>query len=231
MDEPVCLPAHSFYGILLTKEFRRLQMKIFFLIALIYLINTVIITTIIDAVLMGALSFHFSFKSNNKKFLITKENSIDLQDGNKCAAFSSAYVLRHWDIMENGAELYNTIPNKRSDGNVYPKGIRNLLIKYGFHVKYCSGNLNALKREICAGHPVIVMIRTYAGKNWLHYVPVVGYDEQHIFVAESMKELVNCEERHYNRKITNREFRKLWNTSMLKMPFYRNTYIVTSKDK
>lgn len=170
-------------------------MKIILLIALIYLVNTLFITTIIDIILMGALSFRFSMKSVRKNFLISKENTIDWQDGNKCAAFSSAYVLRHWDIKADGAELYHTITGKMGDGNVYPRGIRNLFLKYGFKVKYCAGNLNALKREVSKGNPVIVMVRTHVGKRWLHYVPVVGYDEQYIFVAESMKELVNCGEK------------------------------------
>lgn len=204
-------------------------MKIILLIILIYLVNTVIITTVIDIILMGALSPRFSLKPRNKEFLITKENRIDLQDGNKCAAFSSAYVLRHWDIMAEGAELYNTITEKMKDGNVYPRGIQNLFIKYGFKVKYCTGNINSLKREISRDHPVLVMIRTHAGKRWLHYVPVVGYDEQNIFIAESLQELVNCGEKHYNRKVKNREFQKLWNTSILKMPFYRNTYFVIDR--
>lgn len=62
-------------------------------------------------------------------------------------------------------------------------------------------------------------------QNWLHFVPVVGCDENDIYIAESLKELVNCNERYYNRKIAVGACRKLWNTSMLKMPCYRNTYI------
>lgn len=83
-----------------------------------------------------------------------------------------------------------------------------------------------LKKEVSKGRPVIVLIRTWKNQNWLHFVPVVGYDEDYIFVAESLKELVDCNERYYNRKIAVNEFRKLWNTSMWKMPCYRNTYII-----
>lgn len=121
------------------------------------------------------------------------------------------------------------MPNKMKDGCVYPKGIKDLLLQYGFTVKYCSGNINALKNEVGKANPVIVMIRTYADRKWLHYAPVVGYDGQHIFIAESLRELVNCEEKYYNRKITNEAFEKLWDTGMVKMPFYRNTYVVVYK--
>lgn len=180
---------------------------------------------------MGALHFAFSNKCRKKEAVITKTNRVDIQSGYKCSAFSSAYILRHWDIEEHGDNLYEIIPNKMKDGYVYPKGILKLLPQYGLNVKYCAGNITALKNEVSAGNPVIVMIRIQTDKNWLHYVPVVGYDEQYIFVAESLEEFVNCDEQYYNRKIPIREFEKLWNTSMLKMPFYKNTYITAYKDK
>ena len=189
------------------------------------LANYLVIATIVDCVLMGELHFQFSIKCRKKKFVITKTNRIDMQSGYKCSAFSSAYVLRHWDAEGNGDAIYEIIPNKMKDGCVYPKGIQKLLSQYGFKVKYCAGSIAALKNEVSAGNPVIVMIRIRPDKNWLHYVPVVGYDEQSIFVAESLEEFVNCNEQYYNRKIPVREFKKLWNTSMLKMPLYRNTYI------
>lgn len=204
-------------------------MKIFFLIAFLSLLNYTLITTIVDFFLMGVLHFGFAMKCRKKNFLITKTNRIDLQDGYKCSAFSSAYVLRHWDVEENGNCLYEVMPNKMRDGYVYPKGIQNLLLQYGFKTKYCIGNITALKNEISKGNPVIVLIRVQAGKNWLHYVPIVGYDEHYIFIAESLEELVNHEGQYYNRKVEIKEFVKLWNTSMIKMPFYRNTYIVVDK--
>lgn len=204
-------------------------MTICFIILFLSLANYLIITTIVDCILMGKLHFQFSIKCREKEFVITKTNRIDIQSGYKCSAFSSAYVLRHWDIEENGDKIYEIIPNKMKDGYVYPKGILKLLPQYSLNVKYCAGNIAALKNEVSAGNPVIVMIRIQTDKNWLHYVPVVGYDEQYIFIAESLEELVNCGERYYNRKIPIKEFKKLWNTSMLKMPFYKNTYITACK--
>lgn len=206
-------------------------MKIISLILVISIINYLIITTITDGILMGVPWIRFSGKCNRNQFVIARENRIDFQNGYQCAAFSSAYILRHWNIEADGNNLYKIIPNKTKDGCVYPKGIQNLLSQYGFKVKYCSGNINALKNEVHKGNPVIVMIRVRADKNWLHYVPVVGYDEQHIFIVESLNEFVNCRENYYNRKIENEEFRKLWNTSMMKMPFYRNTYMTVEKQE
>lgn len=205
---------------------------ILFLICLIVsLANYYIITTIVDCILMGKLRFCFSVKCRKTEFVIKKANRIDMQSGYKCSAFSSAYVLRHWNIDENGDNLYELMPNKMKDGYVYPKGIQSLLPKYGLRVKYCFGNLTALKNAVSTGSPVIAMIRIRPDKNWLHYVPVVGYDEENIFIAESLEELVNCNEQYFNRKIPIKEFKKLWNTSMLKMPLYRNTYITAQINK
>ena len=200
------------------------------LILLSTLVNYLIIATIIDSFLMGALHFHFSIKCRKKEFVITKPNRIDLQKNYECSAFSSAYFLRHRDIEAQGNKLYETISNKTKDGLVSPKGILNMLSHYGFKVKYCSGNITALKNEVSKGNPVIVMIRVRADENWLHFVPVVGYNEQHIFLAESMADFVNCDEPYCNRKIPIKEFKTLWNTSMLKMPLYRNTYISIFKN-
>ena len=197
---------------------------------LLTLVNNVIIITIADIFLMGALHFHFSMKSKKKEVIITKANRIDLQNGYQCSAFSSAYILRHWGIEEHGDNLYEVIPNKMRDGCVYPRGILNILSQYCFKIKYCAGNIATLKNEVSKGNPVIVMIRVQTDKNWLHYVPVVGYDEQYIFIAESLADFVNSNEQYYNRKISVKEFKRLWNTSMLKMPFYRNTYITISKN-
>ena len=112
---------------------------------------------------------------------------------------------------------------------VYPKGIFNFLFKNGFKVKYCRGNLNSLKNEVATGNPVIAMIKIRPDKNWLHYVPVVGYDGQNIFIAESLAELSNCNEPHYNRRIPAKEFKKLWNTAMPKMPLYANTFFTVER--
>lgn len=204
-------------------------MKVMFCVIMITILNYFAITTIVDVILLGRLSVRNSHKCKINKFIIQKENRIDIQCGFECSAFSSAYVLRHWNIEVTGEEIYKIIPNKMKGGYVYPKGIQKLLPQYGFRVKYCIGNLNSLKNDVSKGNPVIVMIRTHVDKNWLHYVPIVGYDENNIFIAESLDELVNCDEKYYNRKVENSEFKKLWNTSMIKMPFYRNTYMMIEK--
>lgn len=194
---------------------------------LIILMNYLIITNIVDIILLGAFSFRFSAGCHTEQFVITKENRIDMQKGFQCSAFSTAYVLRHFDKEVDGGTLYSVMPHKMKSGYVYPKGVYDMLRSYGMKVKYCRGNLNALKVDLQKGNPVIVMIRVQKDKDWLHYVPVVGFDEEHVFLAESLSELINCKNVLYNRRLRNEEFMQLWNTAMLKQPFYKNTYFVT----
>lgn len=193
---------------------------------LIILMNYLIITNIVNIILLGVFSFRFSTGCHTEQFVITKENRIDMQKGFQCSAFSTAYVLRHFDKEVDGGTLYSVMPHKMKSGYVYPKGVYDMLRSYGMKVKYCRGNLNALKVDLQKGNPVIVMIRVQKDKDWLHYVPVVGFDEEHVFLAESLSELINCKNVLYNRRLRNEEFLQLWNTAMLKQPFYKNTYFV-----
>lgn len=203
--------------------------KLILLITAISVISYFLTITVVDIALMGRLNFCFSPKAKEKEFLITKANRIDFQDGFKCSGFSSAFVMRHWNIQADGNSAYEKMPNKMRVGYVYPKGIASFLSSNGFKVKYCRGNLNSLKNAVATGNPVIAMIKIRPDKNWLHYVPVVGYDGQNIFVAESLAELSNCNEPHYNRRIPAKEFKKLWNTAMPKMPLYANTFFTVEK--
>lgn len=178
---------------------------------------------------MGFVIPQFSKKNYPPKYLIKKENSIDIQEGYKCAAYSSAYIMRYFGMEANGDDLYKIIPNKMRNGYVYPKGILNLMKQKGIASSYCKGNISQLKQSISKGVPVIVHIKVYKNQKWLHFVPVVGYDEENFYIAESLSELVNANNEHYNRKVAINEFEKLWNTRAMKMPLYRNTYICFEK--
>ncbi|MCI3919451.1 cysteine peptidase family C39 domain-containing protein [Paenibacillus sp. TRM 82003] len=155
--------------------------------------------------------------------MIRSENRIELQDHYECAAYSSAYVLRHLGVDADGNELYKKYPRKLSDGTVSPKGIIVFFKKLGYHASFFYGNVNTLKMQLRKGIPVIVFIRVFPDQRYLHFVPVVGYDREHFYLAESLKHTINCTEAHYTRKITVRDFEKLWSTWV---PYCKQSYIV-----
>ena len=172
----------------------------FFVIAGIFLI-----IFLFDLILMGSFSLRIDSTCHQKEYLITKENRIDYQRKLDCAGYSSAYVLRHFGIEAYGKHIYDSMP-KMKNGCVYPKHLKNTLKQNGLNVKYAAGNLKALKNEIAKGNPVIVFIRLKEKSSELHFVPVVGYDKENLYLAESVSYLINSGSDFYNRKISNKEF-------------------------
>lgn len=156
-------------------------------------------------------------------YLIEFKNRIDIQENFECAAFSSAYLLRHFNIEMNGNEIYKKFPRKLFDGNVAPKGVLKFFKKHNYKGFFYKGNILTLKKRISEGSPVIVFIKVFPDKRYLHFAPAIGYDEEYIFLAESLKYLTNCSERNYNRKISIDELNAIWKTWI---PLYNNTYIL-----
>jgi len=157
-----------------------------------------------------------------KSYFITKTNRIDIQSKYECAAFSSAYVLRHLGKEVDGNELYKKYPRKLLDGTVMPKGIIRYFKRLGLKASFYTGNIDTLKRRISEGVPVIAFIKVLPEKRYLHFVPVIGYDEQNLYLAESLKYLINSNGDFYNRRITIANFEKVWK---IWLPFCKNTYI------
>lgn len=187
----------------------------------------IIISTIINVYLMTLPIPALRKRDYPAQYLVKRNNRIDIQNKRECAAFSTAYVLRHFGMESDGEELYINFPSKMKSGNVYPKGIRTMLRKKGFKTTYYKGNINTLKYEVSKGTPVIVFIKVRKDQNYLHFVPVVGYDKEYIYLSESIRHLVNCngDNKGYNRKVPIDEFKKLWKVKNINMPLYSNTYI------
>ncbi len=194
------------------------------------IINWLIIATLINCILMGFPIPKFSKRNYPLTYIITKENHIDIQKNFECSAYSAAYLMRHYGIRANGEDIYKIMPNKMKSGYVYPKGIVRLLKQQGFKAAIRIGNIAKLKEEVSAGTPVIVFIKVYRNKGYLHYVPVIGYNEENLYIAESLKDLINANDVNYNRSISFSDFKKLWNTSDLKMPLYKYIYITASRN-
>lgn len=210
-----------------------------------FIINAFIITTLVDIVLMGPVFPRFEKRARCAKFFVAPrpetvktENGtyFEFQGEGGCAGFSSAFILRHMGEAARGGEIFKEVPHTYGKGIAFPKGITGFFKKRGIKMKACVGNLAALKNELARGNPVIVVIRSFVGKSFLHFACITGYDEENIYFADSIKDWVNVDaakegepegdELYYNRIVPLTEFKKLWNTSMLKMPLYFNIFYV-----
>lgn len=196
---------------------------------MVYIICATLIIAILDWFIIG-IARPAKKNSYDKEYMLKNRNRIDYQISTECSGYSLAYVLRSFGMEADGNEIYAKIHRKMRNGAVLPRTLRKVIQSYGFEAEYVRGSLETLKADLCAGKRVIVFIRTRIDKNWLHYVPVVGYDEEYIYIAESMSSLANSKEEFYNRKITGQEFLKFWDTREFYMPFYKNTYL-TVKEK
>ena len=190
-----------------------------------FIISSILLITILDWLIIG-IARPGKMKIYDKEYMLKNRNRIVYQTSTECSGFSLAYVLRSFGMEADGKDIYAKIHRKMSNGAVLPRTLIRLIQSYGFNAKYVKGSLETLKSDLSEGRRVIVFIKTRLDKNWLHYVPVVGYDEDYIYIAESMNSLVNCNEEYYNRKLINQEFLKYWDTREIYMPFYKNTYLV-----
>ena len=144
-------------------------------------------------------------------------NYYDYQDGMQCAAFSSAYVLRHFGEAAEGMDIFADFPNRAPDGGIFPEGIVNYFEGKGYQAEFRqNGTVAEIKGLVSQGVPVIVFIHTeepHKTVHSTHYIPVVGYDEEYLYFAESIQGLANCENEEnpvYNRKTELSKFERLW---------------------
>lgn len=159
--------------------------------------------------------------STPKDYLIKRENYIDYQVHYECAGYSSAYVLRSLGKEITGLELYQSIANKNDDGTVSPDNLVEFLTNAGYHASLKTGTIYQLKHEVSKGIPVIAFVKIAPGENYYHYLPVVGYDQENIYTADSLKYKKNVENEYYNRVINISDFKDMWETGI----FRKNTYI------
>lgn len=172
-----------------------------------------------------------SNRLQQESFLIDFLNRFEYQKKRECAGYATAFVLRHFGINIDGQTAYNEIPVKLLNGDVSGLGVIYLCRKHKVSVKLRIGNLNALKNSLLAGNPIIVLTRSVVGSNSLHYIAVVGYDEENIYVADSIESHKNCENDFYNRIIPKEDFTKMWKTNMIYQPFFFNLFFEISKKR
>jgi hypothetical protein len=154
------------------------------------------------------------------------DNYYAYQSGSDCAGYASAYVLRHFGIEADGAQLYKEMPT--FFGRVALHNIVHEFDDYGFKAKAYYGSIETLKMELLKGVPVVALIKIKLGsEEGLHYVAVVGYDQDYIYMADSTRPKTNIYDcTMYNRKLKYDEFEDLWKTKVYPM---HNCYIVVDK--
>ncbi len=154
-------------------------------------------------------------------FCETGGNYIAHQTDGKCAAYAAAYILRHFGEQADGEVVYPEI--KRTLGFVPAKSIEAFFAARGYSAQAYHGNVDSLKRSLTAGVPVIAFV-SIPGDT--HYLVVVGYDAQYLYLADSLVQAADSGDLPYNRRLTAAEFEAIWHTDT---PLSDNIYIVVSK--
>ena len=150
-------------------------------------------------------------------FCETGDNYIAPQTDGKCAAYAAAYVLRHFGQRADGETVYPEI--RRTLGFVPAKSIVAFFEARGYTAQAYHGDVTSLKQRLTAGVPVIAFV-SIPGDT--HYLAVVGYDAQYLYLADSLARTADSSAA-YNRRLTTAEFEAIWHTDT---PLSDNIYIV-----
>lgn len=152
-------------------------------------------------------------------YFVDSKSYFEKQKRGQCAGFSSAYVLRALGEEISGSKNYEGLDHKFSNGYVMPQALIEIFEEYGHEVGMFRGDLEQLKTRLNQGKPIIVLIGHFI--SWQHYVTVVGYDEDNIFLYDSNMDTDNS--RGYNRTMSNAEFVSQWENEI---PLFEKIYFV-----
>ncbi len=155
-----------------------------------------------------------------ENYLIKTPNSFEQQGTNQCGGFTSAFVMRHFGQDCSGEDVYNQLDYKLSSGYVLPQAILDYFTDHQYQITLYQSDLSQLKTRVARGNPVIILMGQ--GGSWQHYAVVVGYDEENIYLFDSLKQTVE-DNPHYNRSMTTAYFEKLWNNGI---PFFERSCFV-----
>lgn len=184
----------------------------------------------------------FISSTKESNFLSMNSDLFYRQTINNCGPYSVMAVTNILANEINDPERLSKEMTWRIYKNLtFPQGVVNLLHKYD--VKTKEYNLNGktyekkidwLKTNIDGGTPIILLIKIH---HILHYVTVLGYDENGFMLYDSMQEKNPENQRKTiidenaiagNRYYTNMELINLWNDGGYKI-FFKNWAIVCSE--
>jgi len=138
---------------------------------------------------------------------IAKPVDIKGQRGPKCSAYAASCLLRYFGTKVYAKTLYPKFL-KLLDGSAIPSSVGRVIgAKLHTH-----GRISDIERLIDEGRPVLILGHYDETAEWdnLHYMLVTGYDENNVYLADSLH---NTGRRYYNRKVDRKTFKKMWNTS------------------
>lgn len=146
-------------------------------------------------------------------YLITPNPAPDTQTKIECAACSSAYLLRFYGEEADGVALYHSesFPCKY-EGGAFPRCFKVFFEEHykNYTTAYFTGTTDDLKNAVSQGVPVIALL-LYNGL-LMHYVPVVGYDESHFYIQNSVEKYRNVSDnKAYNETLDIDKFDAMWN--------------------
>lgn len=152
-------------------------------------------------------------------YFVSEKSYFEKQGKSQCGGFSSAYIMRVLGKEITGDKCYSQLKYKFSNGYVLPQALLDILKNNEIEARLFRGNLATLKTRLNENKPIIVLLGNSV--RWQHYVTVVGYNKEIIYLYDSNKSTDNST--GYNRTMTNEEFLKQWNN---KLPFFAHIYFV-----
>lgn len=212
--------------------------KIILLLASIILLGIFIFLIIFGRALPSRI---FSSSNKGTNYLLMNTDMFYRQTINNCGPYSVMAVTNILKNEINDPEKLSKEMTWRIYKNLtFPQGVVNLLHKYKVRTKEFNLNgksdnkkIDWLKTNIDNGKPVVLLIKIH---HVLHYVTVLGYDENGFMLYDSMQEKNPENQRKTiidenaiagNRYYTNMELINLWNDGGYKI-FFKNWAIVCS---
>lgn len=154
---------------------------------------------------------------------VSRRLDIRTQVGPRCSAYAASCLLRYEGKNSDPVELYKLFA-KLPDGSALPRAVGRK-IEYKMKTR---GTLSDIEKMIDEDHPVLILgfYDEDAGFNNLHYMLVTGYDDDFIYLADSLERPGAL---FHNREIPREVFLKMWDTSRLwltRFLYGKNIYYV-----
>ena len=147
------------------------------------------VTFAIAAIAIAAIGFFFfqteTFPESHE---ITGFPLIEQPDQITCGPTSATMVLQCYGVWVSVDEVKNKTKtqwfkhNGKPIGMTSPEYLPVAMTHFSVKSKMTRGDLNRLKYFVSQNKPVIVLLRS--GKQYWHYVVVIGYDKSNVIIAD-----------------------------------------------